>query len=163
MAFIGFWRCFCRDGGKCGNHAARIEAPVKTILISGKISRCVLRTDGATRSSDGALDVAEADIHPLELGSTMRREARPRVIAVCVMPALARLVKQARPSLITSHPGSKVLGAVAESWRRRESVKAAYRGGVRRLHSPLKERYALPELSPIFGDGLMGQAAANLA
>lgn len=55
-----------RDGGEAFDNVVEFEAAVEAVFIGDEIARSVFGTTRSAGAGDGALEVAEAGIDPLE-------------------------------------------------------------------------------------------------
>src|SRR5678815_4602833 len=56
------------DEAEPWHHGGEIVSPVKPVFEFGKVAGHVFVADGAVSADDGALDVAESSVDPLECG-----------------------------------------------------------------------------------------------
>ena len=83
---VGRRLCSYGDAGEALEVFRQLEAPVVAPFVGSEITRHVARIERAAGAGDGALDVAEGDIHPQELqvfrptaAGDGRRMHRPRI------------------------------------------------------------------------------------
>ena len=93
-----------RDAGQSAEVLGQIEAAIVAPLEGRQIAGRVLRITRAQRALDGALDVAEAGVDPLEVVAL--GAATAVIFLTCFIPASSSPLKQPSPSLSTRDPGS---------------------------------------------------------
>ena len=65
---IGHWRSSEGDVAEPGHQGGEIVAPVETVFEFGEVARHMLVADGTVSAGDGAFDVSECSVDPLERG-----------------------------------------------------------------------------------------------
>src|SRR5262252_8505306 len=65
---IGHWWSSEGDVAEPRHHGGEIVAPVEPVFEFGEVAGHMLVMDGTVGASDGAFDVSEGGIHPLERG-----------------------------------------------------------------------------------------------
>jgi hypothetical protein len=74
---VGRGRSLRGDAGEAVDIFLEVETAIEAPLITGEIPLGVLRVEGATGASNGALNVAKTRVRPLARPSAVRRPSRP--------------------------------------------------------------------------------------